>query len=481
MSISLQRRDALQFGSLILLLAGTDIAWGATILGVRVWPAQDYTRVTIESDGLLRAKQFFISSPPRLAVDIEGIELSPQLKELVSSVKSDDPFISGIRVGQNAPGVVRLVIDLKQSALPQVFNLPPIAAYQHRLVFDLYPTQAIDPLLALIAEKEKEKEKDKAKPLSPSPSPSSPTASTPTRTVDPLGDLIAQQSTRPTTSTSTSTIPFTTKTIAPRADNTPAIPDISTKNPIKTATDRLIIIALDPGHGGEDPGAIGPAGTREKDITLSVALKLRQRINATTLQTRGGSSPMRAFLTRDGDFFVPLHVRVQKAQRVQADLFISIHADAFTVPTARGASVFALSQKGATSAAARYMAQKENSADAVGGISVQTKDAQVQRALLDMSTTAQINDSLELGSKVLGEIGSFAKLHKPKVEQAGFAVLKAPDIPSVLIETAFISNPEEEQKLRDEAYQNQLADSILRGLLRYFAKNPPLARTRTRS
>ena len=479
MSMSLQRRDALQFGSLILLLAGTDIAWGATILGVRVWPAQDYTRVTIESDGLLTAKPFFISSPPRLAVDIEGIELSPQLRELVGSVKSDDPFISGIRAGQNAPGVVRLVIDLKQSALPQVFNLPPIAAYQHRLVFDLYPTQAIDPLLALIAEKEK----DKAKPFSPSPS--SPTTATvtatPTRTVDPLGDLIAQQSTRPTTSTSTSTIPPTTKTIAPRADNTPAIPDISTKNPIKTATDRLIIIALDPGHGGEDPGAIGPAGTREKDITLSVALKLRQRINATTLQTRGGSSPMRAFLTRDGDFFVPLHVRVQKAQRVQADLFISIHADAFTVPTARGASVFALSQKGATSAAARYMAQKENSADAVGGISVQTKDAQVQRALLDMSTTAQINDSLELGSKVLGEIGSFAKLHKPKVEQAGFAVLKAPDIPSVLIETAFISNPEEEQKLRDEAYQNQLADSILRGLLRYFAKNPPLARTRARS
>ena len=210
-------------------------------------------------------------------------------------------------------------------------------------------------------------------------------------------------------------------------------------------------------------------------------MKLRERINATSLNTRTRSSPMRAFLTRDGDFFVPLHVRVQKAQRVQADLFISIHADAFTTPTARGASVFALSQRGASSAAARYMAQKENSADAVGGISVQTQDAQVQRALLDMSTTAQINDSLELGSKVLGEIGSFAKLHKPRVEQAGFAVLKAPDIPSVLIETAFISNPEEEQKLRDEAYQEQLADSILRGLLRYFARNPPLARTRTRS
>jgi N-acetylmuramoyl-L-alanine amidase len=463
---NISRRDALQFGSLILLLAGTDIAWGATILGVRVWPAQDYTRVTIESDSLLKAKQQFIGSPPRLAVDIEGIELSPQLKELVGSVKSDDPFIGGIRIGQFAPGVVRLVIDLKQSALPQVFNLPPIAAYQHRLVFDLYPTEAIDPLLGLIAEKEKAK-------AQATPSAPRPTDPKNDPKNDPLGDLIAQQSTRPATSTNS----VTTKTIAPRADSTPANPDISSKNPVKTATDRLIIIALDPGHGGEDPGAIGPAGTKEKDIVLSVALKLRERINATTLK----GSPMRAFLTRDGDFFVPLSVRVQKAQRVQADLFISIHADAFTTPTARGASVFALSEKGASSAAARYMAQKENSADAVGGISVQTKDAQVQRALLDMSTTAQINDSLKLGNTVLGEIGSFAKLHKPRVEQAGFAVLKAPDIPSVLIETAFISNPEEEQNLRSEAYQDQLADSIMRGLMRYFARNPPLARTRARS
>ena len=469
MTMQVSRRDALQFGSLTLLLAGTDIAWGATILGVRVWPAPDYTRVTIESDGLLKAKQFFVTTPPRLAVDIEGIELSPQLRELVSSVKSDDPFISDIRVAQNAPGIVRLVIDLKQAALPQVFNLPPIAAYQHRLVFDLYPTAPPDPLLALIAEKEKALVASKPTPSS-NPPPRDPAAP---RTLDPLGDLAAQQSRRPSATQSSST----TKTIAPHADPTGVKPDISLKNPAKVVTDRLIIIALDPGHGGEDPGAIGPAGTREKDITLSIALKLRELINATTIK----GNTMRAFLTRDGDFFVPLATRVQKAQRVKADLFISIHADAFTTPTARGASVFALSEKGATSAAARYMAQKENSADAVGGISVQTKDAQVQRALLDMSTTAQINDSLKLGSQVLGEIGSFAKLHKPKVEQAGFAVLKAPDIPSVLIETAFISNPEEEQKLRDESYQDQLAASILRGLQSYFAKNPPLARTRARS
>ena len=478
---SLTRRDSLQFGSLILLLAGTDIAWGATILGVRVWPAQDYTRITIESDGLLKAKQFFVSTPPRLAVDIEGIELSPQLRELVGSVKSDDPFISGIRVGQNAPGVVRLVVDLKQGALPQVFNLPPIAAYQHRLVFDLYPTAPVDPLLALIAEKEKAIAASKPLPSASAPAPAPLPAPVPAPVRDPLGDLIAQQGSRPTPSQPA----ITTKTIAPRADSIPATAPKPSEKPPETATpantDRFIVIALDPGHGGEDPGAIGPAGTKEKDIVLSVALKLREIINATTIQGKSGRYPMRAFLTRDGDFFVPLSVRVQKAQRVKADLFISIHADAFTTPTARGASVFALSEKGASSAAARYMAQKENSADAVGGISVQTKDAQVQRALLDMSTTAQINDSLKLGSQVLGEIGSFAKLHKPRVEQAGFAVLRAPDIPSVLIETAFISNPEEEQKLRDDNYQEQLASSIMRGLERYFAKNPPLARTRARS
>jgi N-acetylmuramoyl-L-alanine amidase len=467
----LTRRRTITAGTLALLLTRADIAWGASILAVRVWPAQDYTRVTIESDGMLVSKQLFVTTPPRMVLDLEGIELSPALKELVGSVKSNDPFISGIRVGQNTPGVVRLVIDLKQAALPQVFNLPPVAAYQHRLVLDLYPTQAIDPLEALIAER-----------LGDSATASAATAATSaaTSTRDPLGDLIAQQSggkkpaagttTSPTTVTSVT--PSATNTVAGRAANTGTA---SPKAPNKT--DRLIIIALDPGHGGEDPGAVGPAGTREKDVVLSVALKLRERINATTIN----GNPMRAYLTRDADFFVPLHVRVQKAQKVQADLFISIHADAFTVPTARGASVFALSERGASSAAAKYMAEKENSADLVGGVNVKVKDPTVQRAILDMSTTAQINDSLKLGSNLLGEIGGFAKLHKARVEQAGFAVLKAPDIPSVLIETAFISNPEEEQRLRSQDYQDQLADAMLRGLQRYFAKNPPLARTRSTS
>lgn len=444
----MKRRDLIQAGSVVLLLGAHQIARGASIVAVRVWPAADYTRVTIESDGLLNSKQLVVTQPPRLAVDIQGIDLNPALRELVAQIRSDDPYIAGIRVGQNAPNTVRLVIDLKQQALPQVFNLPPVAAYQHRLVIDFYPLKAADPLEALIAERLRDKPAGPAAPPSPAPA------------ADPLGDLIAQQSrgTRPAAK--------------PAAPPPPAVAHAPPPAPSKT--DRLIIVALDPGHGGEDPGAVGPGGTREKDVVLQIAHRLRDRINATTIN----GNPMRAYLTRDADFFVPLQVRVQKARRVQADLFVSIHADAFITPTARGASVFALSQSGASSSAARWMADKENKADLVGGVNIKQSDPLVMRAMLDMSTTAQINDSLKLGSALLGEIGNVGKLHKPRVEQAGFAVLKAPDIPSVLVETAFISNPEEESRLRSDEYQEQLADALMRGIQRYFAKNPPLARNR---
>ena len=452
---TISRRSALQMGSLVLLLGVQQIARGATILAVRVWPAKDYSRVTIESDTGLKTKTYFIAEPPRLAVDIEGIDLIPALRELVAKVKPDDPNISGIRVGQNAPGVVRLVIDLKQHMLPQVFTLPPVAAYQHRLVFDLYPTQVLDPLEALIAERLKDKPDTGA-------------------ATDAIGDLLAKQTARPATAPAAPP-PAAAADKSQAAGASPPVAQAPSESVGAGAggrnkTDRLIIVALDPGHGGEDPGAIGPGGTREKDVVLQIALRLRERINKIP--------NMRAFLTRDADFFVPLHVRVQKARRVQADLFISIHADAFFTPRPQGASVFALSEKGATSSSARWMADKENSADLVGGVNVKAKDAQVQRALLDMSTTAQINDSLKLGGAMLGEIGNVGKLHKPRVEQAGFAVLKAPDIPSVLVETAFISNPDEEAKLRSEAYQVQLADALMRGIGSYFAKNPPLARSR---
>ncbi len=454
----MKRRTLLQSGSIVLTLGLAELARGATIITVRVWPAPEYSRVTIESDGALSTKQTFVPSPPRLAVDIEGVSLNPALKDLVAKVRADDPNIAGIRVGQFAPTVVRLVVDLKQPIRPQVFALTPVAAYQHRLVLDLYPVQEIDPLESLIAQRLQ----DGAPPAAAASTPAH-AASTPKHTpdVDPLGELIAQHAQKPASAPTVGSIKPTSKPEPPEP----------------TATDRLIIIALDAGHGGEDPGAIGPAGTREKDVVLRLAHMMRERINATSVN----GNAMRAYLTRDADFFVPLQVRVQKARRVQADLFVSLHADAFFTPDPQGASVFALSQGGASSSAARWMAAKENNADLIGGINVQAKDASVQRALLDMSTTAQINDSLKLGGTLLGEIGRVGKLHKGKVEQAAFAVLKAPDIPSVLVEAAFISNPTEEAKLNSDEFLTKLADALMRGIERYFSKNPPLARNRVRS
>lgn len=435
------RREALRsMGSLALLLGAAEIARGASIVAVRVWPADDYTRVTIESDTALTERHFIAQNPHRLVIDIDGLELSPALRELVGKVRPDDPFIEGVRVGQNQPRMVRLVIDLKQATAPQLFTLAPVAAYQHRMVFDLYPTQERDPLLALVNDKARA-EQQAAQAVQ-----------------DALGEFIGRIDKPGAAKPAASAPPLQTPA--------PAEPPKIAKGKI----DRLIVVALDPGHGGEDPGAVGPSGLREKDVVLSVALQLRDRINA-----RPG---MRAMLTRDADFFVPLQDRVRKARRVQADLFVSIHADAFITPQARGASVFALSDGGASSSAARWLADKENAADLVGGINVKNRHADVMRTLLDMSTTAQIKDSLRIGGEVLGQIGKVGKLHKPRVEQAGFAVLKAPDIPSILVETAFISNPEEERKLRDRDYQAKLVEALDAGIARYFARHPPLARNR---
>ncbi len=478
--LPMKRRSWLQSGALSLLLGQADIAWGATIVAVRVWPAADYTRVTIESDTALKTVPLFVANPPRLAVDIEGIELNPALRELVGKVRSDDPYITGVRVGQYTAGTVRLVLDLRQMVQPQVFNLPPVLAgnarYQHRLVLDLYPTQVADPLEALIAERLKGSTSTSTSSTSANSTSSGPSmtalpppapASKLGQTSDPLGDLLASQNRQPTA------LPP-----APPAVVAPPITLAASAAQAPSTGERFIIVALDPGHGGEDPGAIGPRGTKEKDVVLQIAHRLRDRINAAQIKTRQGTLPMRAMLTRDADFFVPLQVRVDKARRVQADLFISLHADAFLTPDARGASVFALSQGAASSTAARWMAAQENRADLVGGLNLKVQDATVQRALLDMSTTAQINDSLKLGGEMLGQIKRVGKLHKPKVEQAGFAVLKAPDIPSVLVETAFISNPDEETRLVSEGYQNELADALMRSIERYFSRNPPLARTR---
>jgi N-acetylmuramoyl-L-alanine amidase len=443
--------------------AGALAAAGPTIVAVRVWPARDYTRVTIESDQALQASHLLAQAPNRLVVDLDRLELSAELRELVGKVRPDDPFIAGVRVGQYLPRVVRLVLDLKQPVRPEQFTLAPVGAYRHRLVFDLFPTQEPDPLLVLIREKEAAEQRAAAV------------------VQDALGELIARIE---------QPVPLPAPAPAPLAVSAPrplppepasAPPILSTPAPApppapptaaeRQRVDRLIIVALDPGHGGEDPGAIGPTGLREKDVVLAVALMLRERLNAVP--------GMRVMLTRDGDYFVPLQERVRKARRVQADLFVSLHADAFFRPEARGASVFALSAKGASSGAARWMADRENAADAVGGVNVAgVRDAQLLQAMLDMSTTAQIKDSLKLGQEVLTRIGRVGKLHKRQVEQAGFAVLKAPDIPSILVETAFISNPEEEALLRDRDYRRQLVDALATGIRRYFARNPPLARQR---
>lgn len=455
------RRTLIKAGFLVLSLGTAQLARGATMLAVRVWPAPDYSRVTLESDAPIQSTQTFVASPPRLAVDIQGMQLNDALRELVGKVQATDPNIAGIRVGQYSADVVRLVIDLKQAIAPQVFSLAPIAPYAHRLVLDLYPSQAIDPLEQLIQERFAAK---------PSPSQQLPGVSNPVN--DPLGELIARQI-QPGGTTPPHPTPRQQDMLAgegPFIDN----PSRAPTTPLRPRTDRLIVVALDPGHGGEDPGAIGPGGTREKDVVLKIAKMLRDRINVSTVN----GNPMRAFMTRDADFFVPLHVRVQKARRVQADLFVSIHADAFYTPRPQGASVFALSQGAATSSSARWMAQKENQADMIGGVNLGAQESQVKRAMLDMSTSAQIKDSLSLGGNLLREIGSVGRLHKPRVEQAGFAVLRAPDIPSVLVETAFISNPEEEKKLRSPAYQRQITEALLRGIKQYFAQNPPLARNR---
>ncbi len=461
------RRSALRrMGGLALvlqapaqLLAGPGLA---SIVAVRIWPAQDYTRITIESDRPLVARHSLVSGPDRLVIDVDDLDLSPGLRELLGKVRADDPYIEGLRVGQNQPRVVRIVLDLKQAVAPQVFTLQPVAAYKHRLVLDLYPVQERDPLLALIREKEAA-EKAAAQSVQ-----------------DALGELIAKldkpESTRPATAAQPAASAPVLITQKPQTQPPTQPPATAASTPqaaplTKQQLDRLIVIALDPGHGGEDPGAMGPSGLKEKDVVLAIGLKLRDRLDK--------HPNIRVMMTRDADFFVPLHERVRKARRVQADLFVSLHADAFFTPQARGASVFALSDGAASSAAARWMADRENAADLIGGVNTKVKDASVLRTLLDLSTTAQIKDSLKLGGEVLGQISRVGKLHKPRVEQAGFAVLKAPDIPSILVETAFISNPEEEAKLSSEAYQAQLVEAIATGISRYFAKNPPLARNRS--
>ncbi|TFW17305.1 N-acetylmuramoyl-L-alanine amidase [Duganella callida] len=438
------RRTVLKAGATLLLAVTVpQRANAAQILAVRVWPADDYTRVTLENDTDLKATHFIVKDPERLVVDIEGLDLNPTLKSLVAKIQSNDPYIKQVRVGQNRPNVVRLVFDLKEEVTPQVFTLPPAGNYKHRLIFDLYPVKEVDPIAAMIEKGDWSADDKVAAGPAAAPTPKEQLEQLkPDTRAEPREELKTELKT--------------------------AEAQVKPEKPGKMV--RMLTIALDPGHGGEDPGASGKNGSREKDIVLSIAKRLKSKLEE--------QPNIRVMLTRDADYFVPLGTRVDKARKVQADLFVSIHADAFVQPTARGSSVFVLSEKGATSSAARWLADKENAADVIGGVNVKNHDKQLASVLFDLSTTAQINDSMKLGRAVLGEIGGINRLHKGSVEQAGFAVLKAPDIPSILIETAFISNPEEEAKLLDEAYQNKLADAIVTGIRRYFAKNPPLSKNR---
>jgi N-acetylmuramoyl-L-alanine amidase len=447
-TIPLTRRTLLKAGGTLLLSVLSPLARGAQIMAVRVWPAADYTRVTLENDSNLKATHFVVPDPHRLVVDIEGLDLNPTLKSLVAKIQSGDPYIKQVRVGQNRPNVVRLVFDLKEEINPQVFELEPVGAYKHRLIFDLYPVTPVDPIAAMI--EKGEWLRDGTAPIGQPGLPGLPALPP---------DATAKQAETPATALVKPEPPALARAAEPKSDA--RLPKVA----------RLITIALDPGHGGEDPGAIGASGSREKDIVLAIAKRLKFKLEELP--------NVRVMLTRDGDYFVPLGMRVEKARKVQADLFVSIHADAFVVPTARGSSVFVLSEKGASSTAARWLANKENLADSIGGINLGSASKQLASVLFDLSTTAQINDSLKLGRAVLGEIGGIARLHKGAVEQAGFAVLKAPDIPSILIETAFISNPEEEARLKDNGYQDQIASAITKGIRRYFAQNPPMAKSRT--
>jgi N-acetylmuramoyl-L-alanine amidase len=423
----------------VLCCAWNTPAQGASTLqsvhATRVWPASEYTRITLESAEPIQHTMFTLDNPERLVVDLDNTRVSPALTGLAEKVGETDPYVKSVRVGRFKPGTVRLVFDLKASVKPQIFALTPVGNYGHRLVLDVYPLVPPDALIAFLDRQENQR-----------------TWSTP-------GDRAGG-------------IPESTVARS-EVETAPPVAGRSNQPSARPPSIRLITVALDPGHGGEDPGALGRRGTQEKEVTLAIARKLKERIDR--------EPNMRAVLTRDGDYFIPLQARVQKARRVHADLFVSIHADAFIKPHARGSSVFALSERGATSAAARWLAKRENEADLIGGINLDVKDRYLKQTLLDLSQTATINDSLKVAKAVLSELGEINTLHKNYVEQAGFAVLKAPDIPSILVETAFISNPDEEARLRSEAYQARLAEALFQGIKRYFSKNPPLSRERIAS
>lgn len=314
-----------------------------------------------------------------------------------------DRFISSMRNSTQDRGL-RIVLDLKKSSKVRSFQLPPNEKYSHRLVVDIYDETS----------KQVASETEQVAMIQPAATPN------------------------------------------PKTSNIPARPDSSA---------REVVIAIDAGHGGDDPGSIGPSGTHEKVIALKIAKKLAEKIN----RVHG----MRAVLIRDGDYFISLRDRIRKARQHKADLFVSVHADAFKDPRVSGSSVYVLSQRGASSEHAKWLAARENAADLIGGVKLEDKDNVLASVLLDLSQTASLEASIDVAERVLGGLKKVGNVHKKRVESAAFAVLKSPDIPSLLIETAYISNPKEEKKLLSAAFQDTLTNAILDGLVGYFRLRPP--------
>lgn len=396
---------------------------------MRFWPGPESTRLTLETESAVGFQTFALNDPLRLVIDLPGHVTGGALDQLAARIPADNPLVVRARSAQFKPDVVRIVLELRQPVSSRVFVVPPAGEYGHRLVVDLAPEGPAASLAAPVVE------------AVPGP-----------------GELLPPQATAPAAVPRAPLAQMRPEAVRPEASRPVADPRF----------DRLVTIAIDAGHGGEDPGARGPSGLIEKEVTLAIARRLKALVD--------GEPGLRGVLVREGDYFIPLQGRTARARALQADLFVSIHADAFIKPDAAGSSVFVLSENGASSAAARWLAKRENDADLIGGVRIDQKDVHLARTLLDLSQTASIQDSIKLAGHVLGELGQINRLHKQAVEQAGFAVLKSPDIPSILVETAFITNPAEERKLSDPAHQDQLARAILGGIKRYLSENPALAR-----
>jgi len=420
------------------------VAHAAEVILANLQQHGSQVQVELLLDQQVKYRVFTLDNPFRVVIDMDAVAISPTLKALPFQLDAQHPYLSKIRIAPFTEHTTRLVFDIKSDIKPLVTDMNA-GSSQQRLAISIAPaTGSTEPAVA-----------------TPALTPSKQLQEVPPANTDE----------KPAESTPPSAVkePASEAPAATANSEKPADKPVAAEKPKQAKPgQKLITIAVDAGHGGEDPGARGANGSHEKNITLAIARKLKQQIDA--------EDNMQAILIRDGDYFVPLGDRVKKARAAKADLFISIHADSFVNSTAKGSSVFALSERGATSAGARYLAKKENAVDLIGGVSLDTRDMDLARTLLDLSQTATIHDSIRMGKAVLGRIAKINTLHSKYVEQAAFAVLKSPDIPSILVETAFISNPDEESRLNDDGYQDKLVNAILSGVKSYVATNPSFAK-----